>query len=548
MSLRNGVVLPFVAFTLAFLAGCSSSGAPAPTPPPSGSFSVSDLKGTYVFSTSGSDPNGSFFTMAGIFVADGKGGISGGTIDINDSDTSVTTPIQAFGQSISSSSGYTVNVDGRGQIHFVSTPLGTITFAFVLNSTAGGLITEYDGNGSGSGTLELQAATITQQQMQQGYVFTLSGADAISSPISGAGAFSLDVNGTMQNGVHDLNDATLNYTAQALPGSVTLGADGGSGTATFDTSIGALNFNFYVVDATHIRLIETDALAAPVLSGDAFQQAAIPTGSLVFTMAGASPNGPLAFGGFMSSTAANQVSNGLEDVNLGTTVSNGQIPFTFTYIPAVNGRSAMALTAFDGGPTQLVIYPFTSTSTTGSGATTGLVLMELDANAVSSGVAYVQTNTALGVPPQGYALNLSAINTSSQFELDDNAEFATTSAGNLTGLLDENDQGSPVNVQAIIDTGSTPSVFQQDSPVTGRGEAQFNTSGSATLFDCIFYTVDGSNTLFMENDVGQVGIGSFQLQTGGSKSASSAARPLPIRPVILPGSALRHAKALKRTK
>jgi hypothetical protein len=152
------------------------------------------------------------------------------------------------------------------------------------------------------------------------------------------------------------------------------------------------------------------------------------------------------------------------------------------------------------------------------------------------------------VPPQGYALNLSAINTSSEFELDDNAEFATTSAGNMTGLLDENDQGSPINVQAIVDTGSTPSVFQQDSPVTGRGEAQFNSSGSTTLFDCIFYTVDGSNTLFMENDVGQVGIGSFQLQTGGSKSASSAARPLPIRPVILPGSALRHAKALKRAK
>jgi len=535
MSLHNRVVLPLILITLALLAGCSSSGAPAPTPPPGGGFSKSDLKGTYVFSTSGLDPNFFYFTMAGMLMADGNGGIGSGTIDINDSGSG-----QAFGQAISGKSNYSVGVDGRGKVNLVDTPLGTITFDFVLNSSAGGLITEFDGNGTGSGTLELQSATITQAQMMQGYAFSVTGSDSGGNPLSGAGAFSLDVNGNIigGTGVHDFNDATIIYSASALGGSVTLGAGGGSGTAILTTALGTLNFNFYVIDANHIKLIETDPLpSVPVLSGDAFLQASIPTGTLVFTMAGDSSSGPLAFGGFMTSSGAGQTSNGLEDENAGGLVSSVQIPFQLNYIAPVNGRSTLALTNFSGGPTQLAVYPFTN------GSKTGLLMLETDSFALSAGVAYLQTNTALGVPPQGYGLNLSGVSGvgSSPFELDDIAEFATTSAGNMSGLLDENDQGSPVPPQAIIDTGSTPSVFVQDSPVTGRGEAQFNTNGANTLFDIVFYTVDGTNTIFIETDSTQVAVGSFQLQNSGAKKTGAAARPLPVRPMAMPHPALRRS-------
>jgi len=537
MSVHNRIVLPFVLITLALLAGCGSS-TPAATPPPGGSFSKSDLKGTYVFSTSGLDPNFFYFTMTGMITADGNGGISGGTIDINDSDA--VNPIQAFGQAISTSSNYSVGVDGRGQINVVS-PLGKSTFDFVLNSSAGGLITEFDGNGTGSGTLELQTATITQAQMMQGYAFSLTGTDAGgSNPLSGAGAFTLDVNGNIiaGTGVHDYNDAGIIYSASPLSGSVTLDAGGGSGKAILATALGTLNFNFYVIDANHVKLIETDLLpSVPVLSGDAFLQAAIPTGTLVFTMAGDSSAGPLALGGFMTSSGAGQTSNGLEDENAGGLVSSVQIPFQLNYAAPVNGRSALVLTNFSGGPTQLAVYPFTN------GSKTGLLMLETDGNALAAGVAYLQTNTALATPPQGYGLNLTGVSGvgSSPFELDDIAEFQTTSAGNMTGLLDENDQGSPVNPQAIVDTGSTPSSFVQDSPVTGRGEAQFNTNGANTLFDMIFYTVDGTNTLFIEDDSTQVAVGTFQLQNSGVKKTGAAARPLPVRPMAMPHPALRHS-------
>ncbi len=163
-------------------------------------------------------------------------------------------------------------------------------------------------------------------------------------------------------------------------------------------------------------------------------------------------------------------------------------------------------------------------------------MMDTDAGVASaSGVAFVQTTNALATPPQGYGLNFSGANFAqgSPFELDDIAEFVTASGGTMTGILDENDQGTPQQPQSITNN----SVFQQDSPVTGRGEAQFNSSSTNTLFDAIFYTVDGTNTIFIENDTIQSGVGSFQMQSG---TATPAARPRPLTMLRVP---MLHASA-----
>jgi hypothetical protein len=531
MSLRNRpvlprLVLPIILSSLAVLAGCGSS-TPSATPPPSGSFSKSDLNGTYVFSTSGSDGSGYLFTMAGTITADGNGGISGGTIDINDSDIQLSAPVQLFGQAISASSNYTVGVDGRGKINLVNTPLGTIVFDFVLNSSSGGLITEFDANGTGSGTIEAQSAAITQSQLEQSFAFSLSGFDLGDNLLGGAGAFTLGSDGTIASGgVYDFNDAQLPYVGQPLSGSVTLGSGGSSGTAQLSTVFGLLNFNFYVVDASHLKLIETDPLPYSVLSGDVFLQASIPTGTLVFTMAGYSTSsGPLALGGFMTSSGAGQTTNGLEDANIGGTVSSAQLPFTLNYTAPVSGRSTMTLTNF-AGPGTFAIYPSSG----------GLLMEGIDSTAVASGIAYAQTNGALGAPPQGYGLNFTGLNSNGPFEVDDIAEFVTSSSTGPTGLVDENDQGTPQSPQAI---SSNVSVFSQDDPVTGRGEAQFANS-SGILFDVIFYTIDGSNSIFIETDTTQVSAGMFQLQNSGAKAAAGTAHPINVHPIVMVRPALRH--------
>jgi len=543
MLLRNRVVLPIVLFALAVLAGCgSSNSAPPPTPPPGGSFSNSDLSGTYVFSTSGSDVNGFFFTMAGTIVANGNGGITGGTIDINDSDTQVSPLIQSFGQAISGSSAYYVGVDGRGQIKLLNTLLGTITFDFVLSSKAGGMITEFDNNGTGSGSLELQTATVTQSQLAQGCAFSLSGFDSASNSVSGAGAFTLGASGSITSGtgVYDFNDSLILYADQPLTtGSLTVGAGGGSGTAQLSTALGTLNFDFYVVDATHLKIIETDALSSPVLSGDVFQQASMPPGVQVFTLAGEGLVGtsavPLVAGGFFGPlSGAGMTINGAEDVNLGGTASSAQVPFTLQYTNPVNGRSTMALAGFAGGPSSLAVYPSTG----------GLLMVEIDINALTAGTAYAQSATALATPPQGYGLNLSGVNIAnlglggSAFEVDDIAEFKTSSSTGPTGLLDENDQGMGTQPPQSITNNS---VITADSPASGRGEAQFNSGSSATLFDIIFYTVDGTNALFIENDQTQIAAGAFQLQ-GGTVSKAAAAQRFVVRPTIVPRAAVRHLR------
>ena len=531
MSFRNHVVVPVILAALATLAACGGGGSPSPIIPPSGGFSTSSLNGTYVFSTAGADVNGYYFAMAGTLTADGSGNITSGTIDINDSDIQLSPFVQAFGQAISSGSTYSVTADGRGKITLVNTAIGTVGFDFVLTSSSGGMITEFDGNGSGSGTFELQSSAVTQAQLAQGYAFSFSGFDSVPNTMSAAGAFTLGSDGTVVSGVHDFNDSQIVYANQALTGSVVLASSGTSGTAQFTTALGLLNFDFYVIDATHLKFIETDALPYVVLSGDVFQQASMPTGNLVFVMGGGSSSvGPLTFGGSMTASGAGQTGSGLEDANIGGTLSSAQVPFTLTYVAPVTGRSVMTLTGFSGGPTSLAVFPSSG----------GLLMLEIDSNAMSSGTAYVQSATSLATAPQGYGLSFSGVN--SNGELDDIAQFVTASTGSMTGILDENDQGSTISPQSITST----SAYVLDSPATGRGEAQFNSSSSTTLFDIVFYTIDGSNSVFMETDSSQLALGAFQQQTTPAARAAAgktAGHPLTFRPLVMSRGTLRHLKA-----
>ena len=178
MSVRYALVLSLALSTLALLVGCGSS-SPTPVAPPSGGFSASNLNGTYVLSSTGLDADGGFLAIAGTVVANGSGGITGGTLDIVGQDVTPTTPVA---QPITGGS-YTVTADGRGQIK-----LGTITLDFVLTSSSHGLITEFDTNGTGSGTLDLQAS-LTQSQLAGSYAFSLSGTDNSGFPTATAGSF-----------------------------------------------------------------------------------------------------------------------------------------------------------------------------------------------------------------------------------------------------------------------------------------------------------------------------------------------------------------------
>jgi hypothetical protein len=517
MSLRNRLVLPIALFSLAALAGCGSGN--KATPPPGGSFSDSNLKGTYVFSVTGADVNNNFLTIAGTFTADGSGGISGGTIDLNDPATGVIP-----NQTITTGS-YNVGVDGRAKnaagVLTLQTAAGTYGLAFVLTSSEHGLITEFDGSGSGSGSLDLQ--TSTSQPAAGTYVFGLSGISGISGltglqvPAATAGAITLDGTGNTTGSMdYNSNETVSPFTINA--GSL-VSVSGTPGTATLVTSGGTIHFDVYPIDSTHMKVIETDTF--PILAGDVFSQTSsnFPSGQIVFTMAGmdydSTVGGPLAVGGLMTSDGSSTISNGEEDYDdAGFIDTSAPQTFSGTITPS-SGRFLLQLNTFENGNAN-VIGTFTFAAYPSSG---GIELVEIDSNGITSGVAFAQTGTALQAT-QGYGMNLAAVNSSS-FE-DDIAEFTTTS-NKFSGLIDINDQG----LQSSFGQGLTGS-YTADSPATGRGVI---TSGA---FNGAYYTVDNSNALFLETDSNQLGVGALQIQTASAMSNLTASHLAMLR--LKPGA------------
>jgi len=523
MSLRNRFVLMSVLATLAVLMGCSSTNKAAP--PPTGGFNDSNLSGTYVFSTAGSDANGNFLTMLGAFTACGcTGGTisAGGSLVINDPEfglTAPTAPLTITGGS------YTVGVDGRGTATLqASTPFQTpsIILDFVLTSTQGGLVSEFDNNGSGSGTLDLQSS-VAQSDLTGTYVFNLAGVSIASltgegAPLATVG--SVVLTGTSATGIQDFNNNEA-YSSQAISGgSITVGAPG-------TASIGGLNFAVYPIDSTHLKFIETDP--TPILVGDVFSQTStsFPSSELAFTMTGfdysTTLSGPLVVGGMMNSSGT-AISNGVEDVNdagVSNIASTATAPLSFTGgitqpTPSV-GRFFVTLNSFANGAGGTTgSYTFVAYPSTG-----GTQLLEADNLGITGGVAYPQDSTSFA-SGQGYGLNLTGFSFSAGTEADAIAEF--TNADNvLTGLIDVNDAGatnSPQNFNAT---------YVPDSSNPGRALIEANNNGATP--NLVSYTVDGTNTIFIEFDPGQLAVGSIGQQAAQSQGAI-ATRMAVLRPRV----------------
>ncbi len=508
------------------MAACGSGG--SPPPPTTVGFTDASLTGTYVFSAQGIDSGGAPLALAGTFVTVGTGTITGGTIDVVDA--ADTTPPSPIAQTIiTSASSYRVGTDGRGQATLNSSAYGTFTLDFVLTSSSHGLVTEFDGFGTGSGTLDLQTAVTSLSQLAGPYAFSLAGTDVSDNPFAAAGAFTLNSSGTIttNTGTEDFNDAGSAFN-ESLTGAATLGSGTGPLAITLTTSSFPLTFDLYPIDATHWKLIETDtATSGILLAGDVFTQtgASIPNSPVVFTMGGATPNGPIANGGLMNSDGAGGFSSGLEDYNnVGTAVP--QVPFSGIPVaggPGVGGRVVVNLTGFVpnvGNVGEWVIYPSSG----------GLLMLEADSAGVTLGAAFAQKATSFTAPGD-YGLNLTGADLVSGFEVDDIAEFSAQSGG-LTGSVDIND-GGPLPPQSL----GSGSNYIPDSPATGRG------SISTAAFNLEYYTVDASTALFIDidsNPNGQVAVGTFEAQSSSGAGAAARSRMSIVHPTVRPRAAMRR--------
>jgi hypothetical protein len=510
--LRNRFVLILALTAMAVLSGCSSTN--KATPPPTGGFSNANLKGAYVFSIAGTDVStgaGVPFAVVGVLDADGNGGVSGGTIDINDP------ALGAFTSGALSTSTYKVTKDGRGQAN-LATSLGTIGIDFVLTSAGHGLVTRFDNGGTGSGTIDLQT-TVAQSALAGSYTFSLVGA-ALSDgqALASVGAFTIGATGAITSGVQDVNhnfDST-GFTDMSLTGQVILGPSSTPATQ-LNSAFGNLVFDVYAIDSTHLKFIEDDGVG--LLSGDAFtQQTSFPSGQLVYTASGLDTSGGLlVVGGYMTSDGSSAVSNGLEDVNDSgniaqvTAIGGAIVPPT----PASVGRFVVTLNGIDNSQTpvvsnvQFAAYPFVS------GGVQGVQFLEIDNTGITGGTAFQQGGTSL-TSGQGYGLNLSGQNANG--EEDDIAEFTATN-GTLSGLTDQNNVGS-LNFDAnLVSSGNN--TYTVDS--NGRGQMVTATFTSA------FYVVNSGSFIFIETDNTQAAVGAFAEQSNALPAAA-------FRPMIRPGT------------
>ena len=540
MSSRNRLVLRLVfsAITLsalAVLAGCGSSSVKA-TAPPTGGFSDSNLNGTYVFSAAGADGNGYFIAFAGTFMANGSGGITGGTVDVNSNDPGIGPLLEL---SVTGGS-YSVGVDGRPSnqagLLTLQTASGNFTFDFVLSTSEHGLITEFDDIGSASGTLDLQA-NVTQANINgQSYAFSFTGSAGNSSvictvnfapsvppvPFASAGAFTMDASDpNLSSGVVDFNNNCLSTGVTNLPitsGSVTMPTTAGTaGTASFTSSAGTFAFDVFPVDATHLKFIEVDAL--PIVVGDAFTLgSSVNAGNNVITLGGLDEtNGnPFAAGGLLVTDGNGNITNAsVEDFNDGGTPGEVTSNIGGTYSALTGGRSVLTLTSGfvngNGGlgcsNCQFALYPFTN------GGTNGMFLLQIDNAGTSGGAGYAQStsNTTLA-SGEGYGVNLSGTANTADgvFEEDDIAEFTNTN-GNLAGIIDFNDQGQQTSFDQRY-----ASTYTADTTVTGRGTISNQTGENAYLLTT--YVIDASNVAVVSTDPNFVGIGTFSTQAASSKA------------------------------
>ena len=415
-----------------------------------------------------------------------------------------------LGQAVSGT--YGITPDGRGA-GTLKTSVGSFGIDFVLTSNSHGLITRFDGNGTGSGTFDRQGSA--SQSSLGSLAFSLSGADPSGNPLGTVGAFTLDSSGSVSSGTQDFNDDGSSSGSLAGPESLVAPSSlvltsTTNGTVRLTTKFGSFGFDVWVIDSTHLKLIENDTKSSGfILAGDAFtQQTSFPAGQLVFTLAGLdSSQGPFVAGGYATATSNGGLSNGVEDYNDAGTADR-QTSVAGSCTTFVAGRCQLALTGFSNGIAHPV-FGFAAYPSSG-----GILLLEDDSLGLAQGAAYAQSATSF-TTTASYGMNLSGVNANPKAawsEVDDIAQFNVISTGTgMSGILDEND------LTDLVPDAPLSGNYIPRAVANGSGSISVTTNGTLIGgLSLVYYVVDSSTVLFIENDSSQVAVGVFQAQTSGS--------------------------------
>jgi hypothetical protein len=526
-----------------------------------------NLSGTYVLAAQGV-AGGATYQFAGVMVFDGQGNITSGeqTVDFNDPATGAF--VSNSGPIVPAGSSYFLGPDGRGTITInpnnpSNDPLIVPqTFSLVFLSSSHALITVTPTSAltiSASGTMDMQASPITQPSA--GYAFLVSGTDFSGlGPTAIGGILNIDHQNNNPNNISgtgsvaDQNQSAIGAGLVNQPnpsGNVSFPDQFGAVTLTLNVplfSTPVITFTGYIVDATHIQLIESDSGGAGDVAGLAIGQGPA-TGSFVND---AAFSGPYVFGvsgvdlangqpdtltsaGVVSPDGAGNLTDGYMDTAFQSLFSpttglpaqiSGSFKGSYSGTTTGSGRFHSLLYGFanPNGPFQPVFIFYL----TGNG-NPALVLASGDSSFnfpfLGTGFAYPQSNTLTF--SGAYGLNFTQQNGSES----DGTAVMTVTPPSLSGVAD---------VGPSVDQAFTSTVSSQNCSAVAAGcfAGSFaNVAGSSAFqgnnaanpnapvaFTADFYLIDQNHGFFIENDLlvqQQVSLGFFATETAPQTPSAS---------------------------
>lgn len=519
------------------------------------------LNGTYILQVRGSDSNPYPYETTGVFLFDGNGNITSGQQTIN---TVGGFSATYTAQGSTTPSTYFVGPDGRGLITLNLQQAGTAasiqeTYTFMVVSSADALVADIEPNlgSSASGTLELQDPSAATTMPMGAYAFVTNGSDSGSAngpgqgipvPTAFGGVFNIDNNPSTGSisGAGSLADQDYyNSTGSTRKLLSCVPPTGVTGSVSQPTSLGivtitltgatcfgqtlpaSIQFTGYIVDATHIYLIESDDINGT--GGFLTAGIAVNQGSAAGTFTAASLTGPYVYGvlgydinaavpssftstGVINADGTSKITGINDTFYPGDSVAYTANKLTGKYSLDANqiGRAALGPRFSGASPQvqfQLLAY------LTGNGTPPLILWAEgEDPNfpAIGTGIAYPQSANASSLSfgnPETYGFSL----TEGPSEIDGTGTMQSRIngvAGTLTGTLDNTNNndfpgaGLPLS---LLDT------FVLPTDKFGRIAGTFmNTGGAGPYFE--YYLVDDNHGFFEETDLltsGLVGIGYF---------------------------------------
>lgn len=331
---------------LLFCIACGTNSGGVPGFIPSGSFSNASLKGQYVYQIEGFDFGGNApvpYREAGVFTADGNGGITTSTDDFSEG-AGVTNTV--------STGSYNVSNDGTGSLILNNNILGAIHLAITVVSSSKVYLVEGDTLLNGGGLAEKQDPTAIAAAPAGTFVFREHDLNSVQS-VASVGVFTV-AGGIASNGNEDVNRGGVfsspTFTGSFNPPDPATGRGNGSFT---DTTPATSSFIYYIVDANNIRFLASNTGVLGL--GRAELQSGTPTlsGSYAFGSRGdTSSLGGVNMAGRFTASGGTITAGALDAVQDSAPSTN--VTFTGTYTSALSGRTLVTLNTSPNG--NLVVW------------------------------------------------------------------------------------------------------------------------------------------------------------------------------------------------